>query len=96
MPSSSLPSSLHRQMFDLIESYLRHKSDMVNYEAARAICEMRSVSAQELTKPISGRYLLSRRSSSGQQDAYHCITSLATLPLVPKVFAQICSHSNAC
>lgn len=41
-------------MFDLIESYLRHKSDMVNYEAARAICEMRGVSAQELTKPIGG------------------------------------------
>jgi coatomer protein complex subunit gamma len=41
-------------MFDLIESYLRHKSDMVNYEAARAICEMRGVSGQELTKPIAG------------------------------------------
>lgn len=43
-------------MFDLIESYLRHKSDMVNYEAARAICEMRGVSSQELTKPIGGQF----------------------------------------
>lgn len=41
-------------MHELLESYLRHKSDMVNYEAARAICEMKSVSAQELTRPIAG------------------------------------------
>lgn len=54
-------ASLHRQMFDLIESYLRHKSDMVNYEAARAICEMRGVSGQELTKPIAGRPAFCRR-----------------------------------
>jgi hypothetical protein len=48
-------TSLHRQMHELLESYLRHKSDMVNYEAARAICEMRSITAQELNKPIAGR-----------------------------------------
>lgn len=41
-------------MHELLESYLRHKSDMVNYEAARAICEMRGVTAQELTRPIAG------------------------------------------
>lgn len=48
------PNSLHRQMHELLESYLRHKSDMVNYEAARAICEMKNVTASELSKPISG------------------------------------------
>lgn len=41
-------------MLDLIEGWLRHKSDMVNLEAARAICEMRGVTAAQLAKAISG------------------------------------------
>ena len=47
-------------MLDLIEGWLRHKSDMVNLEAARAICEMRGVTSAQLTKAISGKipYLL--------------------------------------
>ena len=42
-------------MFDLLEGFLRHKSDMVNYEAARAICEMKGVSPQQLTRSIAGQ-----------------------------------------
>lgn len=45
---------MQKQMFDLLEGWLRHKSDMVNFEAARAICEMRSVTAQQLTRSIAG------------------------------------------
>ncbi|KAI3622242.1 coatomer subunit gamma [Moniliophthora roreri] len=45
--------NVQRQMLDLLEGWLRHKSDMVNFEAARAICEMRHVTAQQLTKPIA-------------------------------------------
>lgn len=41
-------------MFDLLEGWLRHKSDMVNIEAARAICEMRNVTNQELFRPVAG------------------------------------------
>jgi coatomer subunit gamma len=41
-------------MFDLIEGWLRHKSDMVNFEAARAICEMKGVTASQLTRSIAG------------------------------------------
>jgi coatomer subunit gamma len=44
-------------MLDLLEGWLRHKSDMVNFEAARAICEMRNVTAANLTKPIAGKWL---------------------------------------
>lgn len=44
-------------MFEVLESYLRHKSDMVNYEAARAICEMKNVQAHELHKPVGGVYM---------------------------------------
>lgn len=47
-------SSIHRQMFELLDGFLKHKSDMVNYEAARAICEMKNVSASELSRPIAG------------------------------------------
>lgn len=44
-------------MLDLIEGWLRHKSDMVNLEAARVICEMKNVTSQQLQKPIAGQYL---------------------------------------
>ncbi|KAJ3473723.1 hypothetical protein NLI96_g12856 [Meripilus lineatus] len=45
--------NVQRQMLDLIEGWLRHKSDMVNLEAARVICEMKGVTAAQLTKPIA-------------------------------------------
>lgn len=60
--SPSLFRSVQRQMLDLIEGWLRHKSDMVNLEAARAICEMKGVTAAQLTKPIAG--MLSLRFST--------------------------------
>ncbi|KAK7043055.1 coatomer subunit gamma [Paramarasmius palmivorus] len=49
--------NIQRQMLDLLEGRLRHKSDMVNFEAARAICEMKYVNAQQLTKPIAALQL---------------------------------------
>ncbi|BGO90755.1 hypothetical protein NBRC10512_002867 [Rhodotorula toruloides] len=45
--------NVQRAMYDLIDGYLKHKSDMVNLEAARAICEMKNVSVAELHRPIS-------------------------------------------
>lgn len=42
-------------MLDLLEGWLRHKSDMVNLEAARVICEMKNVTSQQLTKAIAGK-----------------------------------------
>lgn len=41
-------------MHEYLEGLLRHKSDMVNIEAARAICEMRNVSTQDLFRPVAG------------------------------------------
>jgi hypothetical protein len=49
--------SVQRQMIELLEGWLRHKSDMVNFEAARVICEMKNVTPAQLTKSIAGRYL---------------------------------------
>lgn len=51
--------SIQKPMLEMLESWLKHKSDMVNIEAARAICEMKNVSAQQLVRPISSKYLSS-------------------------------------
>jgi coatomer protein complex subunit gamma len=45
--------NVQKQILDLLDGWLRHKSDMVNFEAARAICEMKHVTASQLTKPIA-------------------------------------------
>lgn len=45
--------NVQRQVLDLLDGWLRHKSDMVNFEAARAICEMKSVPAAQMSKAIS-------------------------------------------
>lgn len=45
--------NLRAPMMELLEGWLRHKSDMVNYEAARVICEMKGVSTQDLYRPIA-------------------------------------------
>jgi len=47
---------MHKPMFDLLEGWLRHKSDMVNFEAARAICEMRNVQPPQLVRAIASVY----------------------------------------
>ncbi|KAI0281688.1 coatomer subunit gamma [Russula aff. rugulosa BPL654] len=41
--------NVQKQMLDLLEQWLRHKSDMVNFEAARAICEMKNITNAQLT-----------------------------------------------
>lgn len=40
-------------MHEYLETLLRHKADMVNIEAARAICEMRGVTTAELFRPVA-------------------------------------------
>lgn len=58
-------------MYEHIEGYLKHKSDMVNYEAARAICEMKNVGAAELNRPIAGahNFVISLSSGTRATDA---------------------------
>jgi coatomer subunit gamma len=52
--------SVQKQMLELLEGWLRHKSDMVNFEAARVICEMKNVSAVQLSRAIGGNFTLHR------------------------------------
>ena len=47
-------ASVQGQMSELLEGWLRHKSDMVNFEAARAICEMKNVNPAKLNRAIAG------------------------------------------
>ncbi|KAL6780449.1 COPG1 [Auxenochlorella protothecoides x Auxenochlorella symbiontica] len=42
-----------RPFFDYLESCLRHKSEVVIFEAARAICALRDVTARELTPAVT-------------------------------------------
>lgn len=44
--------SLRRPMMFLLDGWLRHKSEMVNFEAAKAICNLRDVTDTEMTQAI--------------------------------------------
>jgi coatomer protein complex subunit gamma len=45
-------------LFDYLEQWLRHKNDMVVYEAARCICNVKQVSKKQLMPVISALQLL--------------------------------------
>ncbi|KAI9102708.1 adaptin N terminal region-domain-containing protein [Phlyctochytrium arcticum] len=42
-----------RSLYDLLEGWLRHRHDMVVYEAARAICNLRDVTTRELFPAVT-------------------------------------------
>ena len=44
--------NLRKPMMQVLDGFLRHKSEMVNFEAAKAICDMRDVSDAELVQTI--------------------------------------------
>ena len=45
-------SGLRKPMLQLLDGWLRHKSEMVNFEAAKAICDMRDVTDAEISQAI--------------------------------------------
>lgn len=47
------PNGEQRPFYDYLESCLRHKAEMVIFEAARAICNLKDVTARELTPAIT-------------------------------------------
>lgn len=44
--------NLRRPMMQLLDGWLRHKSEMVNFEAAKAICDMKDVSDSEIVQAV--------------------------------------------
>ncbi len=45
-------TSLRKPMMQLLDGWLRHKAEMVNFEAAKAICSVRDVNEGEMTQAI--------------------------------------------
>lgn len=45
--------SLRKPMMQMLDTWLRHKSEMVNFEAAKAICEMRDITDSEAAQAIN-------------------------------------------
>ena len=45
-------ASLRKPMMQLLDGWLRHKSEMVNFEAVKAICDLKDVTDSELTQAI--------------------------------------------
>jgi hypothetical protein len=43
---------LRKPMMQLLDGWLRHKSEMVNFEAAKAICDMRDVTDAEIANAV--------------------------------------------
>jgi coatomer protein complex subunit gamma len=44
--------SLRKQMMQMLDGWLRHKHEMVNFEAAKAICNMRDITDSEASQAI--------------------------------------------
>ena len=44
--------SLRRPMMHMLDGWLRHKSEMVNFEAAKAICDMKDVADTEVAQAV--------------------------------------------
>ncbi|KAF2643076.1 Coatomer, gamma subunit [Massarina eburnea CBS 473.64] len=44
--------NLRKPMMQLLDGWLRHKAEMVNFEAAKAICDMRDVNDAELVQAV--------------------------------------------
>ncbi|PWN48580.1 Coatomer, gamma subunit, partial [Violaceomyces palustris] len=81
--------NLRQPMMELLEGWLRHKSDMVNYEAARVICEMRGITAQELYRPIAVLQLF--LSSPKSTLKFAAIRTLAKLAQTQPAAVQACN-----
>ncbi|KAL6622139.1 Coatomer, gamma subunit [Neocallimastix californiae] len=47
-----------RGLYEILEGFLRHKNDMIVYEAARSICNMKNVTSKELYPAVSALQLM--------------------------------------
>ncbi|KAG9119046.1 coatomer subunit gamma, partial [Ceratobasidium sp. 392] len=86
--------NVQRQILDLLESWLRHKSDMVNFEAARAICEFQAKSTSTtplpaLTKAVSVLQLF--LSSPKPVQKFAAIRTLSALAAIHPASVAACN-----
>ncbi|KAF9512742.1 hypothetical protein BS47DRAFT_1376887 [Hydnum rufescens UP504] len=81
--------NVQKQMLELLEGWLRHKSDMVNYEAARVICEMKNVTPQQLIRPVAVLQLF--LSSTKPTLKFASIRTLSALALTQPAAVSNCN-----
>lgn len=81
--------NMRAPLIQMLEGWLRHKSDMVNYEAARALCTMSGVSAEHQARAISvlQMFLSSPRSVL----KFAAVRTLAELAQVRPAAVQSCN-----
>lgn len=84
--------SVQKQILDLLDGWLKHKSDMVNLEAARVICEIKNVPTFQLMRAIGGEQ--SRIFDSIMNSSF-CPSS-STLSVFAKGNSPFCGHSDSC
>ncbi len=82
-------ANLRPMMVELLENWLRHKSDMVNLEAAKALCELRGITAGELAKPIAVLQLF--LSSPRSALKFAAIRTLSQLAQAHPGAVQVCN-----
>lgn len=81
--------NLQKQMVELLEGLIRHKSDMVTFEASRALCEMRNVTAAQLTKPMAQMMLF--LSSTKPTLRFAAMRTLSALALTHPTSVATCN-----
>lgn len=83
--------NLRKPMYTLLDGWLRHKAEMVNFEAAKAICNLSNVTDQEVAPAIHGESC--RQNTCSKQSINANITlSTATIPHITQKCFQI--HCN--
>jgi coatomer protein complex subunit gamma len=82
-------SAVAKQGYQFLEASLRHKSELVVYEAARAICNLEGIEAQDLSPAISVLQLF----LSSPKPATRC-AAMRTLASVANVHPRVVSKCN--
>ncbi|CAB4485224.1 uncharacterized protein OCT59_003972 [Rhizophagus irregularis] len=78
-----------QQMYDLLEVWLRHKSDIVNFEAAKAICNIKDVTSKELYPAVNVLQLF--LSSPKSTLRFAAIRTLNKLAMTQPTAVQSCN-----
>ncbi|WFD31302.1 coatomer subunit gamma [Malassezia sp. CBS 17886] len=76
-------------LVELLEGWLRHKSDMVNYEAARALCGMKGLAVEHQTRAITVLQLF--LSSPRTTLKFAAVRTLAELAQTRPAAVQACN-----
>jgi len=92
--------SSRQPMYELLEGWLRHKSDIVNFEAAKAICNIKNTTRKELNPAISGKFISKAYGTSFIYDIrllmpiFFLAVSSSTIPVISKANTPLCGNSN--